>query len=657
MNRSIIGFFLLPLALFLLVLISVHSAEATPVLQNDDPAADAPAAESLSPALQMRILQTIPVTLTIPMVDTSSEVSTTAGAADEAITATAPSSVTVQSFALVLDLAMDFAVSRTMTSTVPSTITLALSDDLSATVPMTLVVGMVDMTTVVVAPIAPAAELSATAELTDTQEITDSDALTGSIEVTPTADITSSADITSGIDITTTESVTPTIAATPELTATESLTDSTQAPITATANITANLRAGASIDFDIVDTISPGAEVEVLGTSADGLWYFLSSANWIFGNLVDNAPDDVAVATDALIAETTQAAADRAAAEAEEATEEATEETPGGDATGDEAAPADDASSPATDEPAPDEEADEPAATDEPLLEATPEADAETDQTPEEATTDEAVAEPAPLPPTVRVDANLRAGPGTDFELVGGTITGAELDIVGRNTDGSWYLLSNGGWVSGTLVVNPPANEDVDVVADDASPFLTPDEAAETDAPATDPASDAEDAAPQEDAPILVPTPTPEAEASAGSGRDSPTSTGLGTSETLYLEGTQAIITRYETTAGAAIELLTALGSSASLLDDDAWRTDIDAAIDALLLTGQQVRTIEPPPLFAAAQNDLNAAANAFDEAALTMQTGIVDTDVDALRAAQAALDRGIIATRQSADKLSLAAN
>jgi hypothetical protein len=40
---------------------------------------------------------------------------------------------------------------------------------------------------------------------------------------------------------------------------------------------------------------------------------------------------------------------------------------------------------------------------------------------------------------TVRVDAlNLRAGPGTDYEVVGTAHREDELEILGRNTDGTW---------------------------------------------------------------------------------------------------------------------------------------------------------------------------------------------------------------------------
>lgn len=36
--------------------------------------------------------------------------------------------------------------------------------------------------------------------------------------------------------------------------------------------------------------------------------------------------------------------------------------------------------------------------------------------------------------------------------MIGGTVTGQEIDIVARNADASWFQLDNGGWVSAGLV-------------------------------------------------------------------------------------------------------------------------------------------------------------------------------------------------------------
>lgn len=59
--------------------------------------------------------------------------------------------------------------------------------------------------------------------------------------------------------------------------------------------------------------------------------------------------------------------------------------------------------------------------------------------------------------PTTNAISNLRAGPGTDFAVVGTVAAGEPLDIVGQNGDGSWFALSNGAWIAAFLVNNAPA--------------------------------------------------------------------------------------------------------------------------------------------------------------------------------------------------------
>ncbi|MCX6046452.1 MAG: SH3 domain-containing protein, partial [Chloroflexi bacterium] len=67
------------------------------------------------------------------------------------------------------------------------------------------------------------------------------------------------------------------------------------------------------------------------------------------------------------------------------------------------------------------------------------------------------VATASTIKPTAITNANLRSGPGTEFPILGGTTTGEELTIVARNADNSWLKLNNGGWISTRLVNNPPA--------------------------------------------------------------------------------------------------------------------------------------------------------------------------------------------------------
>ena len=68
---------------------------------------------------------------------------------------------------------------------------------------------------------------------------------------------------------------------------------------------------------------------------------------------------------------------------------------------------------------------------------------------------------PAPTPAapaaSVNAGANLRSGPSTDYPILGGIPAGQAVTITGISADGTWYQLSDGSWVFGQLVTNPPA--------------------------------------------------------------------------------------------------------------------------------------------------------------------------------------------------------
>lgn len=55
----------------------------------------------------------------------------------------------------------------------------------------------------------------------------------------------------------------------------------------------------------------------------------------------------------------------------------------------------------------------------------------------------------------VTADVNIRSGPGTDYEKLGTARTGAKLSIIGRSSDGKWYLVSTSdgeGYVNRNLI-------------------------------------------------------------------------------------------------------------------------------------------------------------------------------------------------------------
>lgn len=57
---------------------------------------------------------------------------------------------------------------------------------------------------------------------------------------------------------------------------------------------------------------------------------------------------------------------------------------------------------------------------------------------------------------TAARNANLRAGPGTTFAVVGGVKQGDALDIVGANPAGDWLQLATGAWIAAFLVTSAP---------------------------------------------------------------------------------------------------------------------------------------------------------------------------------------------------------
>ncbi|MEZ4736795.1 MAG: PQQ-dependent sugar dehydrogenase [Caldilineaceae bacterium] len=58
--------------------------------------------------------------------------------------------------------------------------------------------------------------------------------------------------------------------------------------------------------------------------------------------------------------------------------------------------------------------------------------------------------------PTANRNANLRAGPGTTYAVVGGVQAGQALALSGRNPDGSWIQLEEDTWIAAFLVNGAP---------------------------------------------------------------------------------------------------------------------------------------------------------------------------------------------------------
>lgn len=173
---------------------------------------------------------------------------------------------------------------------------------------------------------------------------------------------------------------------------------------TPTANILANLRAAPNTTAAITGTAQPGQALVIVGKNAAGDWLKLENGSWIFAELVDNAPADLPVVAEDAAAVSGNTANPTQSAVTTPITQTVAAETP---ATGD----------PAT---------------------ATPAAS------------------------SAAVDANLRSGPGTTFDLAGSITAGTALTIVGRNEAGDWLKLDSNVWIFGELVANAPT--DVPVV-------------------------------------------------------------------------------------------------------------------------------------------------------------------------------------------------
>lgn len=382
-----------------------------------------------------------------------------------------------------------------------------------------------------------------------------------------------------------TEVVTPTAEAAPATPAAETpAAVGDLAVINTTTVVTANVRSGPSTDFDQVTQLGPGSPVGLVALSEDGQWYLLATGNWIAGFLVADQPTDLPVATQAIIDQVTAAAAQPAATPAAATTEAATPEA------------------------------------------ATPAAAPEVIATPTPA--------PAPaVPATVTTNANVRSGPGTEFPIIGGTITGQTINIIGRNADATWFLLDFGGatgWVSAELVANAPAADTVPVFNADGTPAAL----------------------------LGLPTPTPIAPAAGNAATAATAATtpaAADSATTVYLASVAELINDYDAAQVSLDTLIAEARANNSRLTDASWITRLNSAVTQLRQTNATVGELQPPAALAAVQTNLidaarqyNLAANALQEASSTGAAPLIDTADEAIQAANASLTAAEAAIRQA---------
>ena len=198
--------------------------------------------------------------------------------------------------------------------------------------------------------------------------------------------------------------------------------------VQASVRLDANLRSGPGTEFERVDGVFAGDEVSVVGQSADGEWYLLEGGAWLFAALVAEAVDVPIVTEEGVPVQQP---------DGEEEQPEGDEEQPDGD----EEQPEGDEEQPEGDEEQPDGDEEQ------------PEGDEEQPDGDEEQTTSIVNA---------RLGANLRSGPGVQFERVEGVAQGTGLTVVAQDASGDWLKLDSGLWVFAALVGDVPEDLPVD---------------------------------------------------------------------------------------------------------------------------------------------------------------------------------------------------
>ncbi|MBX3010212.1 MAG: SH3 domain-containing protein [Caldilineaceae bacterium] len=551
MKRKVVSLLLITLPLLLAAVILQLPALAAPVAQTVPTADDT---REPSQPQQIHIRQQVPMTLSVVVASLITDTETTTntnllGALINSIAQPSTSEAVSNVQSVGITLTLDIQLTITDTLTTTVPSTITLTlGDQAASLPISLTIGTT-----------PAAAVTVTVLALPTAETV----ITATETLTPSTSIS----LTAGTALTeTAPSSTPQLGDIPV--------------ITGTVSITANLRSGPDTTFDAVGTITAGTVAAVVAQNADATWYLLDSGNWIAAFLIENIQGEPPLATEELVT----------ALQAQNAVTTATPVTPTVAIT----------------------------TTDAITTATTPTATA-TATTPTTTTggsitlvpTPAAPAAPSQLP-RVTVDANLRSGPGTEFPIIGGTITGQELTIVARNEAASWFRLDNGGWVSAGLVANPPVTTTV--------PLFTEGEETE------EPASTAAAATP---APLSTPTPVPTA------------TVVLGVRENLYIIRVDGIVDGYDFTLSKIDELITQASSDTSMLQDRAWIVEMTTAITLLRSTSDEVRALVAPPLFSDAHAELVNAATSFTTAADLLAEGVDQLNTDQLDAAFAEITIG----------------
>ncbi len=409
--------------------------------------------------------------------------------------------------------------------------------------------------------------------------------------MTPTEEITLTDGLTESTSVTGTEEVTPTDAVTPTATP---IDINALNVVTVTVPVTANIRSTPDLNGEIAETVPGGTVLSVVGKNAANDWLLLQDGNWIAVVVFGAAPPDLITADETIAAALREAAAN----------------------------------APPTPTPLP------------PPPTATP-------------TPTPTLPPFTPVSVTTTTNANLRAGPGTNFDIAGNTTLGQTVVVTARDATGGWLLLDSNSWIAVQLVQGLPAVETIPVYDPNAPP--TPTLAAAdaviptaTSPAATTPVTGTAALTTTPTAPLL-PTPTPAAPV--------PTPTAqpvtLTVDENVYLVEFDNIVANYQRALTAIDRLVTSASGNTAVFDDQQWVTDMNTAIQLLRNASPAVARLSVPERFAAAQNSLASAVTQYNQAADLLTAGVQTRDTAQFDLAFSAIAQGDASVAQAAAALS----
>ncbi len=244
-------------------------------------------------------------------------------------------------------------------------------------------------------------------------------------------------------------------------------------PVVATANIIVqtDLRTGPGIQFPSVSTVLPGTSVSIVGRSADSQWYFTNQNVWVQGTALDSQPFNAPV-TDGATGGATPTPAPTplpVVGTLNVLVQTDLRAGPG-------------LQFPVITTAFPGTGLNVSGRTNDSQWFLTSNGSWVAASAVTNIPANVPVTEPTPTPlpnglvlagnGSVFVDIALRAGPGEQFEQVGFASAGSTIPIVGRSTDGLWYLTANGSWILAAAVTNTPAT--IPVFEPTPTPFGTP---------------------------------------------------------------------------------------------------------------------------------------------------------------------------------------